>query len=257
MKPSQIELDIIEPEILNESNGIEAWFSCKNIQPGLEEHFIKGLNLGFNTNEKAEIVEQNRSLLLSSLGIDAEWIAYAGQVHGNRVQVVAQGGTYGETDALVTQVPGLTLAIQVADCAAVLLADAQKKIVAAVHAGWRGAAGDILPGTITKMHSLGAAVKDIKAFVSPCISQQNFEVGNEVADQFPDNFVDYQSYKKPHIDLKSFLEHQLRKMGISKENIQIHEGCTVAEEQRYYSYRREQQNSGRMLAAIRYKVIGG
>lgn len=252
MKSSKTKLELIEPKILNELDGIEAWFSCKNTHLDMEEaQNIPGLNLGLNTNEQREIVEHHRSQLLSQLEIDSESIAYAGQVHSNRVQVITRGGTYAGTDALVTEIPGLALAIQVADCAAVLLADPEEKIIAAVHAGWRGAAGNILPKAIDSMLSLGAHTKNMKAFVSPCISQENFEVGEEVADYFPARFVDYQSYAKPHVDLKGFLKSQMREMGMVEAHIKVHNGCTVANEQRYYSYRREQQGSGRMLGMIR------
>lgn len=242
---------MIQPNILNGSESVQAWFTCKNADYNRVNQHIPGLNIGFNTDEKEEIVEQNRKDLLSKLKIDERDMAYAGQVHGNRVQVVTDGGTYADTDALITQIPGLALAIQVADCAAILLADDSKNIIAAVHAGWRGAAGDILPNAIKKMMALGAEAKNMKAFISPCISQHNFEVGSEVAEKFPAEFVDLQSYKKPHVDLKGFLRHQLVAQGLNKEGIEVHKGCTVADSQRFYSYRREQQQSGRMLGLIR------
>lgn len=254
MKSSETKLEWIEPQMSSHSGTVDAWFTRKNADCVNSRRRIPGLNLGSNTGEDVQTVQQNRSLLLADLDIDSQWIAYAGQVHGNRVQVVSQGGTYPGTDALVTQIPGLALAIQVADCAAVLMADAGNKVTAAVHAGWRGAAGDILPKTIEKMQDLGAEVRQVRAFISPCISIEHFEVGKEVAEQFPDRFVDYENYQKPHVDLKGFLKNQMQKMGMKEEYLEVHRDCTVADERHYYSYRREQDRSGRMMGIIRLNV---
>ena len=134
-----------------------------------------------------------------------------------------------KTDGFVSNTQGLALAIQVADCAAVLLGDSENKVIGAAHTGWRGAVADIVPKTIQKMKRLGAASTYIKAFVSPCISLQNFEVGEEVAAQFPDKFVDRTNYSKPHVNLKNFIEYQLMKEGILEEHIEIDDSCTIAD----------------------------
>jgi YfiH family protein len=249
MKNLQTDFSLIKPTLIQEDEGVDAWFTQKN------KHFetgnnIPGLNLGFNTPEKKEVIAQNRLKLLSRLGLNQDWVAYADQVHSTRIRAVSQGGIYPETDGLLTRIPGLTLAIQVADCAAILLWDAKNKVIGAVHAGWRGAAGNIVPQGIQKMTDLGADPSQVKAFVSPCISFKNFEVGKEVADLFPDEFVDLESHKKPHLNLKGFLRHQLQEGGLLMRNIEINNGCTIEEAKRFYSYRREGQQSGRMMALI-------
>ncbi len=248
------EIEHIEPALFREEDRILAYFSLKN--PALAADgsgSIRGLNLGLNTGEPGKVIESNRRMFLESVGIHAERIAYADQVHGTRVQEVTEGGTYPETDGLITRVSGLALAIQVADCAAVLLADPENRVVGAVHAGWRGAAGDIVPSAIEKMKEAGAEPAGMKAFVSPCISRRHFEVGPEVAELFPDEFVDYESFAKPHISLKGFLEYQLIGCGLSEGRIEVHAGCTVADKSSYYSYRREKEKSGRMMGIISLK----
>lgn len=250
MKDLKTEFSLIKPKHIDDEEEIQAWFTLKNKKVGKAGHTITGLNLGFNTSEKKELVAQNRLSLLSSLQIDPDWVAYADQVHSNRIRVVTQGGTYPSTDGLVTQIPGLTLGIQVADCAAVLLWDSANKVIAALHAGWRGAAGDIVPKGIEKMIGQGANPQQIEAFVSPCISLENFEIGQEVADQFPDEFVDYENFEKPHLDLKAFLRLQMLQAGIPKSHVEIREECTVEDENNFYSYRREGDRSGRMLGLI-------
>jgi YfiH family protein len=250
MKNLKTDFSVIVPQILEQDKDIQAWFTLKNQEFRRPGQAIAGLNLAFNTSEKKEQVAKNRLALLNSLNIDSDWVAYADQVHSNRVQFVTGGGTYPSTDGLVTKVPGLTLAIQVADCAAVLLWDAKNNVIAALHAGWRGAAGDIIPGGIQKMKEQGADPVQTKAFVSPCISQKNFEVGMEVAEQFSDQFVNYTDFEKPHVDLKNFIRHQLLEEGIADNQIEIREECTVSETENFYSYRREGSKSGRMLALI-------
>lgn len=246
-------IETIRPTIFDTDKKIRAFFTLKNISNYSEERAIGGLNLGFNTNEAPEVIKQNRMDLLDEFNIDKNWIAFANQVHSNRIKIVTGGRTYAETDALITQVPGLALAIQVADCAAVFITDTRTQTIAAIHAGWRGAVGDIIPLTIKKMQELRVQPKNCKAFISPCISLDNFEVGAEVADQFPDQFVDYTTYKKPHVDLKSFLKYQLSKAGLHEKNIEVHPDCTIANEERYYSYRHENDESGRMMGVIQLK----
>lgn len=250
MSNSKTKLSVVSPEMLEDGSNIRAWFTLKNPHHTTDSQIVPGLNLGFNTPESSNVVSKHRSTLYETLHINPRWVATAKQVHSNKVQEVTQGGTYPATDGLITRVPGLTLAIQVADCAAVLLWDEQNEIIAALHAGWRGAAADIVPVGIERMAELGADPQKIKAFVAPCISVGNFEVGHEVAEQFPDQFVDYDSYKKPHVDLKRFVEHQLREAGVSESNIEIRPECTIADAEQFYSYRREGDQSGRMMALI-------
>ncbi|NGP86958.1 peptidoglycan editing factor PgeF [Fodinibius halophilus] len=249
MNKLQTDFSVIRPRNLKNEEGIRAWFTLKNEEYGTQNN-IPGLNLGFNTQEQKDVIVQNRLNLLSALEVNTDWVAFADQVHGNRVRIVIQGGTYPNTDGLITSVPGLTLAIQVADCAAVLLWDADSQTVGALHAGWRGAAGDIVPRGIEDMVDQGADPQNIKAFVSPCICLENFEVGIEVAERFPDKFVDYERFEKPHVNLPAFLRYQLEESGIPGNHIEVPEECTVENEDRFYSYRREGQKSGRMMALI-------
>lgn len=250
MKNLQTKFSLIRPNILAQNESVKAWFTEKNMEFGLQNSVVPGLNFGFNTIEKKELVAANRLSLLSHLRLDPEWVAYADQVHSNRVQVVTEGGTFPSTDGLVTTIPGLTLGIQVADCAAVLLWDTENRVVAALHAGWRGAAGDIVPKGIETMVRQGAHPQTTAAYISPCISLANFEVGWEVADQFPQEFVDAEHYEKPHIDLKGFLRYQLEQADIPASQIEVSDHCTIDDAKNFYSYRREGEQSGRMLGLV-------
>ncbi|MTI88258.1 MAG: peptidoglycan editing factor PgeF [Balneolaceae bacterium] len=242
-------INCIRPALLNK-DGLECWFTLRNETLNRSEAHIAGLNLGFNTEEKKSVIRQNRKQLLELIGTDPEHFAFATQVHKTQVEGVKAGGQFDDTDALVSATPGIALAIQVADCAAVLLGDSKNGVIGAVHAGWRGAVGNIVPKTISKIKALGGQTSELKAFVSPCISLSKFEVGTEVASEFPSQFVDYTSYAKPHVDLKGFIKHQLNQQGIADERIEVDSACTISEEQ-FYSYRRQKNSSGRMMGIIK------
>lgn len=242
-------IDLLKPENLNDSE-ISSWFTLRNHLKINSGNRIPGLNLGLNTDESVSEVLANRELMAEKLHIDSDRIAFAVQIHKTDVQVIEQAGIYDNTDSMVTSTSGMALAIQVADCAAVLLGDPENKVIGAAHAGWRGAAGGVLINTIQAMKKLGARSDQIKAFISPCISLKNFEVGDEVAAEFPDQFVDRTHFKKPHVDLKGFLKWQLKEEGIEEPNILVNEHCTKDNEN-YYSYRRQKDKSGRMMGIIK------
>ncbi|MCH8567984.1 MAG: peptidoglycan editing factor PgeF [Balneolales bacterium] len=214
---------------------------------------VKGLDLGYNTIEKDEITQRNREEWIRCCGAKVEHASWGIQVHGNRVQQVDTPGIFPATDAMVTNKPGIALAVFVADCAGVLLADPDAGVIATAHAGWKGAAADIVNETIREMEKLGANPARMKAFVSPCISFENFEVGEEVAVQFPEEVVD-RSYLKPHINLKEFVRMQLLAAGLPEGEISVHPDCTFVNED-YFSYRRQKEKSGRMMGIIFLKSV--
>jgi hypothetical protein len=243
-------LEFIRPTLLNEK-GISSWFSQRNPEFRLQSSGIDGFNLGIFTEESEDTLAVNLAILSSITQTDELNMAITRQVHSAKVAEVNRGGLFEEVDALVSNVPGLLLTIQVADCAAILVGDPVNRVVGAAHAGWRGAAGGILPEMLTKMKSLGADAEYSRAYISPCISLDKFEVGDEVASQFPDRFVDRNSYAKAHVDLKSYLKHQLQDFGMKEDHIEVDASCTMNDKSRFYSYRRDGKKTGRMMALIK------
>ncbi|MFN1833958.1 peptidoglycan editing factor PgeF [Balneola sp. MJW-20] len=243
------EPDHIHPEIFNPKK-IRSVFTEANRNNPEFPGVVSGFNLGLNTPEGPLVLNRNRARLAEMLNSDETELAYAEQVHSTNIRYVTEGGVLPETDGMYTDKQDLILGIQVADCAVVLLADEDNEIIGAAHAGWRGALGGIVPDLISKMTDIGAVTHEMKAFVSPCISIESFEVGREVADRFPERFVDYHRFEKPHIDLKQYLMDQLMSSGLKVENIELNTDCTVLNN-RYYSYRREGKRSGRMMGAIK------
>ncbi|MEQ9266893.1 MAG: peptidoglycan editing factor PgeF [Balneolaceae bacterium] len=247
-------LDFIRPKNLNEAR-ILSWFTYKNPDYFAQDSKIPGLNIGFNSDESQGVLLHNINVLSQEIGTKISDIALAEQIHGSHIELISKGGVYPNTDGFVSNKPGMALAIQVADCGAVLFGDSKNKVIGAAHAGWRGAVDKIVPKTIEKMLELGADIKHIQVFVSPCIAIHNFEVGDEVASQFPDELVDRKSYSKPHLNLKGLIQLQLQKLGIPSRNINIDSRCTIDHENLFYSYRREKKKSGRMVAVIKLSKL--
>lgn len=210
------------------------------------------LTAGLSTNSSYEQIYHTVSLVMETRGDTASRLAVGKQIHGTEVFRVNESGVYEDSDGLYTTQPGIVLGIRVADCAAVLVADTKNGVIGAFHAGWRGAAGGIVLNGVKKMIQAGGEPRFMSCYISPCISLKNFEVGEEVAAKFPEQYCDYTSWDKPHIDLKKFLRSGLMEIGIPETNIEISPHCTMAET-RFSSYRREKEKSGRMLACIYLK----
>lgn len=242
-------MKILRPTIFRDFDGIEAGFTLSNRVDNTADNVIPGIDFGSNTKSSPETVSANFDDLFSN----SHQIALAHQVHGNRVQIVTEGGVYDDIDGLVTVKKDLILGIRVADCAAILLYDPVHSVIGALHAGWRGAKSRIASVGIKKMIEAGADPENIKAFISPCISAAKFEVGNEVAREFPEEFVNRTDYKKPHLDLKGFLRNELIQSRLQNENIELDKRCTYSD-QEFYSYRRERDNAGRMLGYIKLNL---
>ena len=239
---------MIEPSIWTGKSGIRAAFSLRNPDWNADRH-IHGLNLSVSTDDDREVVLRNRELFYASLGLKEGDVARGRQVHGSQVHVVEQGGIQADGDGFVTRVQGVAVSVMVADCAAILLADRRNRVVGALHAGWRGTVAGIIQNGVEAMCSLGADVRHIEAYIGPCISQACFELGEEVASQFPDRYVD-RSGVKPHADIRAWLRDQLIGEGVASEHIEVDASCTFADEGRFYSYRRQGPASGRMMAIV-------
>jgi YfiH family protein len=173
------------------------------------------------------------------------------QVHSAHVATVSGPGIVVDHDALVTDCADLLLTVVAADCALVLLADAEAGVVGACHSGWRGTVARIAPATVEAMVALGARPARTLAWVAPCISTDAFEVGEEVAEQFPSSTVHRRAeWPRPHVDLRAALSSQLREAGLTALNVESDPGCPVLEVDRFHSYRAEGPAAGRMVGYI-------
>ncbi len=237
------------PAIFDDWPDVIAGFSTRH-GSGSEDPYAS-LNLGLSIGDDETQVRENRRRLFEALGFSTDQLALTGQVHGAEVKEVVEAGLYRGYDAMVTQRPGLLLCISAADCAAVLLADAEARVVGACHAGWRGTVARVVVGTVAAMTRLGAEPSRLRAYVSPCISVEHFEVGPEVARAFDAAFVRrWPGKEKPYVDLKVAIVAQLEEAGVAPEAVEVSPHCTVAEVDTFFSHRAEKGRTGRMMGFI-------
>jgi YfiH family protein len=173
------------------------------------------------------------------------------QIHSNIVLRADGCGRLGEGDALITDRPGILLAVRTADCIPILLADDRRRAVAAVHAGWRGTVAEVPVKAIESMEQqFGTAAADIWAVIGPGIGECCYQVGPEVADQFRDLMPD--NVNDSRIDLVEANRRLLIKAGLRPDRIVAAELCTFCHGSEFHSWRRE-QSTGRMVSAIGIK----
>ena len=222
------------------------------------------LNMGFNSGDLAWTVITNRNILCAALEINPERLIFPKQTHTAIVKTIAssffdlgkeaQKHFLNETDAVITNLKGVCVAIKTADCVPVLLYDPKRKVVAAVHAGWRGTVQNIVLVTINKMMAeFGSDPSDLFAGIGPSISPEVYEVGEEVWNQFEPEFflsVNPDKADKKLLDLWSANYQQLIKTGVPQEQIEVARTCTFSDSDQFFSARRDGIKTGRMATGI-------
>jgi len=221
-----------------------------------------GLNLGLHTGDERADVLENRARLVSLAGVRAAWLD---QVHGDAIADAAAAAAAGDApvkaDASVTDTPGIACLVMVADCLPVLLCDAAGRAVGAAHAGWRGLSLGIVEKTAARVaHLAGADTDALQAFLGPAIGPAAFEVGDDVRDTFmaladgreraPTSaafVVRPDAPGKYWADIYALARLRLARHGIVR--VTGGDACTVTDQARFYSYRRDGV-TGRMAAMI-------
>jgi YfiH family protein len=156
-----------------------------------------------------------------------------------------------EGDALLTDEIARPIGVRTADCMPILLLDPRRRAVAAVHAGWRGTAAEIVKETIAKLGAeYGCQPADLQAAIGPCIRECCYEVSSEVASRFPAPARREVLGARPHLDLAAANKMQMLACGLNADHIFDCELCTYCDPELFYSYRREPNNPGRMLSFI-------
>ena len=221
---------------------------------------IAANNMSISVGDNPDLVVSNRSSAAYAMGQHgvADLVVFR-QIHSTDVATLTERprGVV-EADAMVTNRPDLLLGILTADCSPVLLADPDAGIVGAVHAGWKGAAGDIVGNTVRAMVALGANPKNIRAAIGPTISGANYEVGPETAtqvaalDPVAARHVSIPAGKtREHFDIPGLLQEQLFEVGVGLVSDLCL--CTYADPARFYSHRYATHHdiaTGRQIAII-------
>jgi YfiH family protein len=234
---------ILHSAKLNDKN-IKHGFCTKNI-PCCTNIYINRERIKSNDEQAAEIIN-NRKMALNLINSLAQNFCILRQIHSNKVlfaDLPYELDQELEGDALVTTTPGLVLCVITADCVPVLFADSENKVIAAAHAGWRGARSSIIENTINTMLKAGAKIDLIKVAIGPSIHQQSYEVGPEFYSDFINESKDnirffINSIKLNHymFDLPSYVMHKLVQAGIT--SIDNLDRNTFAEQHNFMSYRR-------------------
>lgn len=240
-------LIIIRSELFKNYPELKFGFSTK---PGGVSSEPYCLNLSISVGDKPDNVKRNRELFFNELGIKEEEVTFQKQVHSSVIKFSDKPCNFDNCDGIYTNRKNNYLAVGVADCIPVFLYDPGKKVVAGVHSGWKGTHEKILTKMITELRTkFNSAPDELIAFIGPGISQDRYEVGEEVGVLFDENIC-YQKNGKFYPDLKIDNYNQLLNAGLKKENIEVNEMCTYNEKELLHSYRRDGVRSGRMFGVI-------
>jgi len=230
---------------------------------------IQGVTHGFSTRRAQHndfrlgpsssgdpIIPINRARFLAALDMTGWPFLKLKQTHSDivhRIDDTTAAVDPLEGDAMITAVRGAVLSVQTADCTPILIADRHSRVIAAIHAGWRGTAAGIVEKTVRRLsddYSIDPA--DLIAAIGPHNAVCCYEVGQDVVDAIGDEaaFVRKPEWPKPHLNQALANERQLLRAGIPPEQILSTNLCTQSRADLFYSYRREGQRTGRLLAAI-------
>jgi YfiH family protein len=235
---------MITLDLLADDAGIRHAFFTR--RGGISVGPYDSLNCGFGSGDATESVTRNRAIAMQRLGLPADRLVTCHQIHSAAVVTIEKPWTREaapHADGMVTRQPDIALGVLTADCAPILLQDPVAKVIGAAHGGWRGALGGVVEATLKGMEVLGAERTRIRAGIGPCIAASSYEVGPEFPQQFLSEdaasaFYFTSALRSGHFmfDLPGYIEHRLGRAGIAI----VERACydTVAEEQRFFSYRR-------------------
>jgi YfiH family protein len=250
------ELPVLTSALLDLPGVRHAFFTRKG---GVSEGIYESLNAGLGSRDDPRAVRENRRR--AAAHFDAEEIVTLYQVHSADA-LIAQAPWPAEApqgDAVVTAAAGLVCGALAADCAPVLLADPEARVVGAAHAGWKGALGGVVESAVTRMEALGARRWRISAAVGPCIGPGSYEVGLEFLERFTLADPAYAAFfgtgaapDKRMFDLPGFVLARLHDAGIERREWIGRDTCAEAE--LFFSnrraFRRGEADYGRLLSAI-------
>lgn len=235
---------------------------------GVSEGEQSSLNIGFLPEDSPDNVLTNRELLLSGLNIPLETVVLGEQRHTTNIRIVTKEemgrgamdkeSRLPETDALITAVPGICLVVLAADCVPVLLYDTEKRVIAAIHAGWKGTVGRIVEKVVERMNrEFNCEAKDIRAGIGPAIGPCCYEVGKDVAMAVQNGIGDLGEFLEKVNESGKYIfnlweanRQQLIHAGLHSGRIEMAGMCTCCHHDEFFSYRASRGNTGRFAAGI-------
>lgn len=235
---------------------------------GVSRPPYNSLNLGANTLDQQFNIEGNRSLLARAFGVSQDALVTLRQVHGSDILVIDEPNEdYShfltlEGDAIITSQPEVMIGICVADCVPVLLCDPEKRVIAAVHAGWQGTASRLVAKTVDGMKSeFGCKPERIQAAIGPRIGKCCYEVDAPVRQAFINGGISWDSCAdacgegKWQLDMAAANQELLIRAGVKAEAIQVSDMCVCCHRELFFSYRRDKGETGRQMGFIMLKKV--
>jgi hypothetical protein len=217
------------------------------------------LNLGPRTEDRSEHIQDNFFRLGEHLGIGTENIIISEQVHGTSICRIVRPGHVSGYDALITDTEDIYIGILTADCYPVLIHDRKNRASGAAHAGWQGTVGRIAEKTVKAMEeAFGTRPEDCLAWVGTGISADHYEIGDAVARQFDERYLSPSpsGNDKHMLDLSAANRDQLIAAGIPEPQVECSAYCSWKDHEQFFSYRRDQGSTGRMLSLIGVRASG-
>ncbi len=252
-------ISFLQPALANDT--ITAGFSTRN--GGVSRAPYNSLNLSFGTDDALPHVEGNRSTFARSFELDPHQLLTVKQVHGKDLLLIDEPNPdlshflNIEVDAIVTNQPGIMIGVLTADCMPILLWNSDKKIIAAIHAGWRGAANGIIGKTVeTICKQFDCEASELKAAIGPGISAKGYEVDRPVREGFRNGTGFWNEIATETtlghwlVDLPLSCRLQLEQLGLSPQNIETATETTCSHPELFFSYRRDKGTTGRQLGFI-------
>jgi polyphenol oxidase len=254
----------LEPRIFTTTGLTLHGFTTRH--EGVSRQPYNSLNMGANTFDSPHNVQGNRSILARAFGARADRLVTVNQVHGLDLLVIdTPNPDYShflklECDGIVTNQPGVMIGVCIADCVPLLLLDPQKKVVAVLHAGWKGTAGGIAgKGVETLIGLFGSDPADILAAVGPAIGRCCYEVDAPVWEAFAKSGAGLECFERKAVSGKWGLDlatancRQLLAAGVAETNIAATPMCVSCEHDLFYSHRRDKGETGRQMGFIMLK----
>ncbi|ARI77560.1 peptidoglycan editing factor PgeF [Halobacillus mangrovi] len=236
-------------------------------QGGHSQKPFDTLNMGLHVPDHKETVLDNRGELANEVGIPLEQWTIGEQIHDTKIKTVTKGdcgkGAFSHTsalagvDGLITNQPNVLLAAFYADCVPLFFCDPTNGWIGVAHAGWKGTVKGMASHMVRELVTQGCNLETIQMTIGPCISSRNYEVDQRVKDEIPEahqnETVMEIGNNKYLLDLKKLNEKVAIEAGVQSSNVFASEYCTYEEDALFYSHRRDQGKTGRMLGFIGWK----